>query len=460
MPKLYPISVMMSVLFGLALSINLASAQEVGLDASDQTLQAKHQGVIPVTLRQSDTGWELLRDGKPYYIKGGGVKPGLLAEFVAAGGNSIRTWGAKDQEALLDEAHENGLTVMLGIWLGHPKHGFDYGDEDAKNRQVEEALAYVRRYKDHPAVLLWGVGNEVEIQTPQDERIYKQINRVAREIKAIDPHHPTVMVTAGSASMRLHLMDRLCPDIDILGPNLYGESIDRVVEQLESLKIDRPFIVPEYGPPGQWGRDDNTPWGAPFEPSSTDKARFYLRHYASPINSRSGQCLGGYVFYWKYDKFNRAWPSWYSMHHHTGEAYEGIDVMRWAWTGRFPENQAPQIVLLDSPVKGEIVDVGYASTARVTALDRDNDPLSYEWVLSPDHEAKQTFAAVSAEQWITSGGGAELEFRVPDDAQGPYRLHVVVRDGRGKAARANVPFYVALPRVDASTHLISSESTR
>ena len=82
---------------------------------------------IPVQLRQTDRGWQLLRDGEPYLIRGAGGKTALL-ELAAAGGNSIRTWGGDDIDALLDAAHELGLSVTVGIWLGHERHGFDYDD--------------------------------------------------------------------------------------------------------------------------------------------------------------------------------------------------------------------------------------------------------------------------------------------------------------------------------------------
>ena len=65
---------------------------------------------IPVELRQTGTkqGWQLLRGGEPYFIRGaGGNTP--CNRLAAAGGNSIRTWGADDIDALLDEAHEARL---------------------------------------------------------------------------------------------------------------------------------------------------------------------------------------------------------------------------------------------------------------------------------------------------------------------------------------------------------------
>ena len=82
---------------------------------------------IPVELRQTDEGWQLLRGGQPFFINGAGGDASL-EKLAAAGANSVRTWGSDGAGKILDEAHALGLTVTVGIWLGHERHGFDYGD--------------------------------------------------------------------------------------------------------------------------------------------------------------------------------------------------------------------------------------------------------------------------------------------------------------------------------------------
>jgi len=47
---------------------------------------------IPVELVQTSVGdWQLLRDGKPYYIKGAGGE-GSKELLAASGANTFRTW--------------------------------------------------------------------------------------------------------------------------------------------------------------------------------------------------------------------------------------------------------------------------------------------------------------------------------------------------------------------------------
>jgi hypothetical protein len=177
---------------------------------------------IPVEVRQTAQSWQLLRGGEPYFIRGAGGDA-LLEELAAAGANSIRTWGADDIDDLLDEAHALGLSVTVGIWLGHERHGFDYDDENQVRQQFKRARQIVLRYKDHPAVLLWGIGNEMEGFTDGDNpAIWSAVNDVAAMVKELDPAHPTMTVTAEIGGERIAGAHERSPAIDIHGINSYG----------------------------------------------------------------------------------------------------------------------------------------------------------------------------------------------------------------------------------------------
>src|SRR5690606_1379534 len=115
-----------------------------------------------VTLTQeADGAWRLRRNGEPYEIRGAGgyAQLELLRQL---GGNTIRTWGVEQLgpdesgEPLLDRAARLGLCVLVGLWVNQPRHGHDYGDETALRRQRDRIRETVRRYRDHPAVLMWG----------------------------------------------------------------------------------------------------------------------------------------------------------------------------------------------------------------------------------------------------------------------------------------------------------------
>jgi hypothetical protein len=94
-------------------------------------------GAIPVTVTQDEMGtWHLLRNAKPYEVRGAGGNV-QLDKLVEIGGNSIRTWSTDNAQEILDEAYSKGLTVMLGLWVQHERHGFDYNDEKKVAAQLE-----------------------------------------------------------------------------------------------------------------------------------------------------------------------------------------------------------------------------------------------------------------------------------------------------------------------------------
>src|SRR5688572_30106716 len=124
------------------------------------SVAANAQAIKTEVVRGTDGKWQLLRDGHPYLIKGAGGSASreLLKEI---GGNSFRTWGADNLDAQLDEAHRLGLSVCVGIWLGQERSGFSYSDPAQVKRQFDMAQRTIEKYKDHPAVLMWGLGNEM-----------------------------------------------------------------------------------------------------------------------------------------------------------------------------------------------------------------------------------------------------------------------------------------------------------
>jgi hypothetical protein len=114
-----------------------------------------------------------------------------FSQPAVAGGSSVRTWGADRLDRILANAHRHELTVCVGLWLGHPRYGFDYQHETTITRQLGQCLEVVRKYKSHPAMLLWGIGNEME-GDGRNPAIWYAIDHIAREIRQLDPRHPTM----------------------------------------------------------------------------------------------------------------------------------------------------------------------------------------------------------------------------------------------------------------------------
>jgi hypothetical protein len=396
---------------------------------------------IPVELRQTEQGWQLLRGGEPYFIRGAGGD-GSLEQLAAAGANSVRTWGADDIDALLDRAHGLGLSVTVGIWLGHERHGFDYSDKTQVREQLARARRTVLRYKDHPAVLLWGIGNEMEgFDSGDDPAIWKAVNDIAAMVKKLDPLHPTMTVTAEIGGGRIDGVHKRCPAIDIHGINSYGGALS-VAERYRAGGATKPYVLTEFGPPGVWEIPKND-WGAPAEPTSTEKAAFYRRSYESGVISASDVALGSYVFTWGFKM--EATPTWYGMFLDDGARLGAVDVMTELWSGRRPANLAPTVEPL--VIEGESqLDPGDEVRVRAVIADPEGAAIRVRWALrreSGEYTTGGDFRRVppEVEGAVLEGRGNGARLRMPKDP-GPYRLFLYAYDAAGRAATANVPLLV------------------
>ncbi|MGB5621166.1 MAG: glycoside hydrolase family 2 TIM barrel-domain containing protein [Gammaproteobacteria bacterium] len=393
---------------------------------------------IPVELQQTEHGWQLLRDGEPYFIRGAGGDASL-EQLAAAGANSVRTWSADDIGARLDEAHALGLSVTVGIWLGHERHGFDYGDETQVREQLERARQIVLRYKDHPAVLLWGVGNEMEgFESGDDPAIWAAVNDVAAMIKQLDPAHPTMTVTAEIGGGRISSINEHCPAIDIHGINTYGGA-PSVAERYRAGGGTKPFVLTEFGPPGSW-EIPKTPWGAPLEPTSTEKAAFYRLGYERSVTGAPGLALGSYVFTWGYKM--EATATWFGMFLPDGSRLGAVDVMTELWSGSAPGDLAPTIEPLIVEGQSE-ADPGDVLRVRAVVRDPEGSAVRAQWVLRPEAEEHVTggdFRAMlpDIEGAILEADATGARVRLPGQP-GPYRLFLYAHDEAGNAATANVP---------------------
>lgn len=397
---------------------------------------------VKVELAPTANGFQLLRNGEPYQIKGAGGTTSfdLLAK---SGGNSIRTWGVDDAtEQLLDDAHANGLTVCLGIWLGQVRQGFDYQDYDQVSAQVEAVVDAVEKFKDHPAVLMWGLGNEMEAPDDgENPAIWQHISLLARTVKTIDPDHPTITVIAEMGGRKIEAMDRFCPDIDIIGVNSYGGASTLFTRYEGS----RPVVVTEFGPPGVWEMQKNA-FGSVDEWTSTAKGEIYAEVYRE--FSADPRCLGSYAFVWGAKE--EASATWFGMLLPTGERLAAADAMSELWSGAKPENRVPSIESL--ALTGEsLVEPGAEIETTLAASDPEGDPLRIEWVLAEDPQNYAGGGDFQAKpptfpEAIVESGPDGAKIKMPDNG-GIYRLYAYVYDDKGGAAVANISLKVDGPRM-------------
>lgn len=398
---------------------------------------------VKVEIKKTSNGFEMLRAGKPYFIKGAGGTS-KMDRLKASGGNSIRTWDSNNGATVLNDAHKIGLTVTMGLNVSRERHGFNYDDTAAVKKQLERLRIEVKKYKDYPALLAWGIGNELNLDY-KNPKVWDAVNDIAKMIHEEDPYHPATTMLAGINQREIDYIKARCPQLDLISVQVYG-GLAKVPDQLKACGWNAAYMVTEWGPTGHW-ECPKTPWGAPIEETSSEKAAVYRSRYEASI-LKDKNCLGSYVFLWG-QKQERT-PTWYGLFTEAGEASEVVDVMQYEWTGKWPANRAPHLnsITLDGK---KTLDFIYLSPDKkypvlIAATDPDGDKLTTRWEILP--EATDLGQGGDREKrpqplsgLINSTSFDTAKLTAPDKA-GAYRLFFYVTDGKNNVATANVPFYV------------------
>lgn len=413
----------------------------------------ENESAIPVEIIEKDGQFTLYRGGEEYYIKGAGGQV-YLDRVKEYGGNSIRLWSTNDSQEsgktvqeLLDEAHSYGITVTLGLWVTHPRHNPDfYGDPEKVNTQLESFREDVLKYKDHPALLMWAVGNEVHLNT-EDTRVWDAVGEIATMIQTEDTMHPVTTITANINSSIVNNIKSKAPEIDLLGINAYGSDLITMPDKVRNSGWHKAYFMGEFGPVNHW-QVNGTPWGAKYEPLNSEKASTYLAAYEAFRND-TAMCLGSYVFKWGW-KWQRTY-SWINLFTKEGLETEAVDVMHYMWSGNWPENRTPQAgkIHLDSEIAGlaDTLSPSGIYSASVDASDPDNDKLIYDWVLYEEGRSSASGGDAETEppkyeDFVLEHYDDSIVFQLPDMA-GPFRLYVFVKDTANNVGISNWPFYIS-----------------
>ena len=387
--------------------------------------------------------FELLKNGIPYYIKGAGAKDHFDL-LVNSGANSIRIWSTNNS-SLLDSAHQHGLTVTLGLHVRPERSGMDYNNEYAVKGQIEKLKNEVLKYKDHPALLVWGIGNEVDLKY-SNFKVWETIEILAKFIKEVDPNHPTMTVIAGVDPSKAYYIKKYCPSVDILGLNVYG-SIENAGANLRKFNWDKPYIVTEWGVNGPF-EAKTTSWKAKVEPPNGFKADQRLRRYQELIVEDKERCLGSYCFLWGQKQESTA--TWHGMFLKNGNPTEAVDVMHYCWKGEWPNSRAPSIrdISLENIGwrKDHIIEPSKQATVKIEYSKYNNNKVYIEYVLYPEAFSNKIGGDIQKSPdpipfEIVRQTENKLIFISPKK-KGAYRLFAFVKNDKGQSSVANIPFLI------------------
>lgn len=138
---------------------------------------------------------------------------------------------------ILDLFYDNGIMVIMVA------AGGKWDIDDNRYSQI------VSLYKDHPAILMWSLGNEWNFNNfgySSMEEAIAAINPVIAAIKAADPNHP-VSSSLGEGLGDWNYIVPLVPGVDLWGLNIYrGASFGTLFAQWQSVTT-KPLYLSEFG---------------------------------------------------------------------------------------------------------------------------------------------------------------------------------------------------------------------
>jgi hypothetical protein len=148
----------------------------------------------------------------------------------------------KYMAVVLDKCSESHLKVIMTVVL-------DLNSDDV---DAQRYLKVVKAYKNHPAILMWEIGNEWNIRKFLGDQLELEeaadiVNRIARDIQGEDSMHPVCSVLADKFDSFSTVLSS-CPNVDIWGVNVYRKAgIVDFLKQWQTLGTSKPVFISEFG---------------------------------------------------------------------------------------------------------------------------------------------------------------------------------------------------------------------
>jgi len=416
---------------------------------SKQKTLVENMKPVHVEMKNANGRFRLYVDDQEFYIKGAGCEYGDIPLLARHGANTFRTWHADNGKQtgieILEQAGTNGLMVVMGLDLALERHGFDYNDTTLVKEQYDRLIKQVDMYKNHPALLAWSIGNELNLHST-NPKVWKAVNEIAGYIKKNDGNHPTTTTLSGISRTDVEHIREFCPQIDFISVQMYADAIN-LSTRLKDAGYKGPYLISEWGATGHW-EVGQTAWNAPIEQSSSEKADAIKYRYKNVILRADSLCMGSFVFLW--GQKQECTPTWYGLFSEQGEETEAVDIMHYYWTGSWPENRSPRFQHVNLNEKGRnnniLVQASEHCICECAVNDPDNDTIRYRIEIleessdkkeGGDYETKPP--ACPVRDLLFTGSG--FEFSAPEKS-GPYRLYIYALDGHNHVATINFPFFV------------------
>ncbi len=467
------------IYIGLALFIIIALGGLFALRNHDKAQLIDETNTVYI--RKTDQGHQLFRNGEPFFIKGAGGESNFK-ELAEIGGNAIRLYEPSNLQKKLDKAHKHNLAVIVDIPIpAYNKLYNFYDDEDDITALKKEIKELVNQHKDHPALLIWNLGNEINYPFVLKKNDFiKTFNELVSMIQEVDPNHPVSTSIIGVSRKTISSIYFHSPKLDLISFNTFGNTkfVKSHIAQISFLFGSRPYFFSEFGPDGPW-ESITTSWGAPIEATSTIKSERIRTRYNMINDIEDEGNLGSLLFYWG-TKLERT-HTWFSLFKDEYKS-EAIKVIETMWQADVsPEIRAMDYMFASNEDSKDISDYlpgglnyshdspgsigldymlvnnqgahenlifspGELSHAELFFLENSNDDdVLIDWEIYPEAWFSDiNEVAVKNYQPIDPFVNFEKNkttFLAPKK-EGPYRIFAYVYDQDGFFATTNTPFYV------------------
>jgi hypothetical protein len=229
--------------------------------------------------------FQLMVNGRPEVIRGMGLNTEytrsmtpqqrvarLDSDFAmlrSMGVNTVLGWDPNEFDAvLLDRALDHDLGVVMPFDLDPAT---DFTDPNVRAVLTRQVLDWVNTYHSHPALRMWGIGNEVLhkivhpvwLGGPQDAARVRVARafvdweiETADAVHALDPNHPVTYRDAEDAFanwMVEGLHRHGLPEARfwfLWGVNCYTNRLDQIEANWPKVGMESPMWVSEFAPGG------------------------------------------------------------------------------------------------------------------------------------------------------------------------------------------------------------------
>jgi hypothetical protein len=205
----------------------------------------------------------------------------------AANINTVKTYGPIARP-VLDVLLQNGIVAIVNVLA----------------RSSDNYAATVTNLRDHPAILMWLVGNEWNRNslygTCVADACFTRVNDVAADIKRLDPNHPVATSFAPTGEVPTQSDVSRLGAVDVWGLNVYSQPgfFGRFTAWLTlntQLAAMKPFFMSEYGADAY-----NNLIPAPDEAAQAMALTRQTQEIRAQLSARNPAlpCLGGTPFEW------------------------------------------------------------------------------------------------------------------------------------------------------------------